>query len=109
MILVGRTPGGRDAQEALRSHYPCGRATCGWYCGGRRIRRGIRHLANDSRNLSARVDYFDGVELHVRRLRRLDLASLSHVFETARKEWGVHVDNPLKDIKMPSENPPRDR
>ena len=40
---------------------------------------------------------------------RRDLASLSHVFEVARKEWDIPFPNPIKDVKMPSENKPRER
>lgn len=40
---------------------------------------------------------------------RRDLASLSHVFEVARREWGIHFVNPVVDIKMPSDNKPRER
>ena len=36
-----------------------------------------------------------------------DLVLLGHVFEVARKEWGVYVHNPVRDIKLPSENRPR--
>ena len=38
-----------------------------------------------------------------------DLVLLGHVFEVARKEWGIYVHNPVRDIKLPSENRPRDR
>jgi len=38
-----------------------------------------------------------------------DLVLLGHVFEVARKEWGIHVHNPVRDIKLPSDNRPRDR
>jgi integrase len=38
-----------------------------------------------------------------------DLVLLGHVFEVARREWGVHAHNPVRDIKLPSENRPRDR
>jgi integrase len=37
------------------------------------------------------------------------LALLSHLFETARKEWGIEVDNPVKAIKKPKVNNARDR
>ena len=40
---------------------------------------------------------------------RRDLASLSHVFEVARREWGIYFVNPVVDIKMPSDNKPRER
>jgi len=38
-----------------------------------------------------------------------DLVLLGHAFEVARKEWGIYVHNPVRDIKLPSENRPRDR
>jgi integrase len=41
---------------------------------------------------------------------RLDLALLSHFFETARKEWGMEsLINPVKNIKLPSGSKQRDR
>jgi len=38
-----------------------------------------------------------------------DLVLLGHVFEVARKEWGINFHNPVRDIKLPSDNRPRDR
>ena len=38
-----------------------------------------------------------------------DLVLLGHMFEVAPKEWGIHFHNPVRDIKLPSENRPRDR
>lgn len=38
---------------------------------------------------------------------RLELALLSHLFEKARKEWEIPVDNPVKSIERPA--PPRGR
>jgi integrase len=38
-----------------------------------------------------------------------DLVLLGHAFEVARKEWGIHFHNPVRDIKLPAENRPRDR
>ena len=38
-----------------------------------------------------------------------DLVLLGHVFEVARKEWGIHIHNPVRDIKLPSDSRPRDR
>lgn len=38
-----------------------------------------------------------------------DLVLLGHAFEVARKEWGIYVHNPVRDIKLPPENRPRDR
>lgn len=41
---------------------------------------------------------------------RLDLALLSHLFETARKDWGMEsLINPVKNIKLPSGSKQRDR
>lgn len=37
------------------------------------------------------------------------LALLSHLFETARKEWGIEVDNPVKKISKPKVDNARDR
>jgi hypothetical protein len=30
-----------------------------------------------------------------------DLVLLGHVFEVAHKEWGIYVQNPVRDIKLP--------
>jgi len=38
-----------------------------------------------------------------------DLVLLGHAFEVARKEWGIYAHNPVRDIKLPSDNRPRDR
>lgn len=38
-----------------------------------------------------------------------DLSILSHLFEVARKEWGVYVQNPVRDIKLPPHAKARDR
>ncbi len=38
-----------------------------------------------------------------------DLGILGHLFEVARKEWGVHVHNPVRDIKLPASGKSRDR
>lgn len=40
---------------------------------------------------------------------RRDLGVLSHVFEMARKEWGIYVLNPVRDVKMPANGKARDR
>ncbi|EAY56644.1 MAG: probable phage integrase [Leptospirillum rubarum] len=41
---------------------------------------------------------------------RLDLAVISHLFEVARKEWGMEgLTNPVKAIRMPSPSTGRDR
>ena len=38
-----------------------------------------------------------------------DLVVISHVFEVARKEWGIHVHNPVRDIKLPAHGKARNR
>lgn len=41
---------------------------------------------------------------------RLDLALISHLFETARKDWGMEsLINPAKNIKLPAGSKQRDR
>ncbi len=40
---------------------------------------------------------------------RLELALLSHLFNTARKEWGVEVQNPIAAIRMPKGSRARSR
>lgn len=37
------------------------------------------------------------------------LALLSHMFETAQKEWGIEVDNPVRKIRKPKISNSRDR
>ena len=36
-----------------------------------------------------------------------ELVLLGHAFEIARKEWGIYIYNPVRDIKLPPENRPR--
>lgn len=38
-----------------------------------------------------------------------DLVVISHLFEVARKEWGIPVHNPVRDIKLPPSSRPRER
>lgn len=38
-----------------------------------------------------------------------DLVLLGHVFEVARKEWGIYVHNPVRDIRLPPSGRPRER
>ena len=38
-----------------------------------------------------------------------DLVLLGHVFEVARKDWGVYIRNPVRDIRLPASGRPRDR
>ncbi|MET3120107.1 integrase [Undibacterium sp. GrIS 1.8] len=41
---------------------------------------------------------------------RLDMALLSHLFETARKDWGMEsLINPVKNVRLPSGSKQRDR
>jgi integrase len=40
---------------------------------------------------------------------RLELAFLSVVFEQCRKEWGIAVSNPIRQIRMPKPGKPRQR
>lgn len=38
-----------------------------------------------------------------------ELVIISHLFEVARKEWGIHVSNPVRDIKLPPHSNARER
>ncbi|MGH8609536.1 MAG: tyrosine-type recombinase/integrase [Gammaproteobacteria bacterium] len=38
-----------------------------------------------------------------------DFVILSHVFEVARKEWGIQVYNPVRDVKSPPDSKSRER
>ncbi|MEN8179058.1 MAG: site-specific integrase [Pseudomonadota bacterium] len=38
-----------------------------------------------------------------------ELVIISHLFEVARKEWGIHVANPVRDIKLPPHSKARER
>ena len=40
---------------------------------------------------------------------RRELAVLSHCFEIGRKEWGIAVPNPVKEIRLPSPSKARER
>ena len=40
---------------------------------------------------------------------RRELTILSHLFEVSRKEWGIFVHNPVRDITLPPNNRARDR
>lgn len=40
---------------------------------------------------------------------RRELAVLSHCFEIGRKEWGISVPNPVKEIRLPNPSRARDR
>ena len=79
-----------------------------------RIGRLMRHHLSERYIGSLRgVDitlYRDELLMHVTAdtLRR-ELSILSQVFEVSRKEWGIFVHNPVRDIRLPSKNRPRDR
>ncbi len=79
-----------------------------------RIRRLKRH------DLAQRyIGSIRGVDIALYRDRRLkhvtgdtlrrELSILSQVFEVSRKEWGIFVHNPVRDIRLPVKNRPRDR
>lgn len=38
-----------------------------------------------------------------------EMSLLSHALEVARKEWGWLTHDPMKDVRRPPDNPPRDR
>lgn len=40
---------------------------------------------------------------------RLELAVVSHLFNTVSKEWGIYVENPIRNIRMPRVKNDRDR
>ena len=79
-----------------------------------RIRAFIKHpLAN---RVLASLRGVDLARYRDERLKKVspatvkrELVILSHLFEVTRKEWGIHVRNPVADIKLPSEPKARDR
>ena len=40
---------------------------------------------------------------------RRELTILSQLFKVARKEWGIYVNNPVREIELPAPNPARSR
>lgn len=79
-----------------------------------RLRALMRHAL--ARRFVAGIRGVDIARFRDERLRKVssstakrDLVLLGHVFEVARKEWGINVHNPVRDIKLPAENRPRDR
>ena len=79
-----------------------------------RLRQMMRHPLAD--RFVAGVRGVDIARWRDQRLRKVtpatvkrDLVLLGHVFEVARKEWGIFVHNPVRDIKLPSGGRPRDR
>ena len=74
----------------------------------------MRHALG--RRLAAGIRGVDIARFRDERLRKVSSATakrglvlLGHVFEVARKEWGINLHNPVGDIKLPTENRPRDR
>ena len=79
-----------------------------------RLRLMMRHPL--ARRFVAGVRGVDIARWRDERLRKVtpatvkrDLVLLGHVFEVARKEWGIYVHNPVRDIKLPPCGRPRDR
>lgn len=79
-----------------------------------RIGRLIRH------HLAQRyIGSIRGVDIAIYRDERLqcvtgdtlrrELSIMSQVFEVSRKEWGIFVHNPIREIRLPPKNRPRDR
>ena len=79
-----------------------------------RLRLMMRHPL--ARRFVASIRGVDIARWRDERLRKVtpatvkrDLVLLGHVFEVARKEWGIFVHNPVRDIKLPPGGRPRDR
>jgi len=79
-----------------------------------RINALLRHTL--ARRIVATIRSVDIARYRDERLKQVSPATakrglviLGHLFEVARKEWGIHVHNPVRDIKLPPNNKPRDR
>jgi len=79
-----------------------------------RLRAFMRHPL--ARRIVAGIRGVDIARFRDERLQKVssatvkrDLVLLGHVFEVARKEWGIHVHNPVRDIKLPANGKPRER
>lgn len=79
-----------------------------------RIRVLLRHPL--SKRFVATIRGVDVARYRDQRLQKIcpgtakrDLVVLSHLFEVARKEWGVFVHNPVRDIKLPAHGKARTR
>lgn len=71
---------------------------------------GVRYLSNIKGSDMAKFRDDRRAEGKAENTIRLDLALLSHFFETARKEWGMEsLTNPVKNIKLPGGSKQRDR
>ncbi|MGH8488278.1 MAG: site-specific integrase, partial [Gammaproteobacteria bacterium] len=79
-----------------------------------RIRAWLRHPL--TQHIVARIRGVDIARWRDERLKQVsgatvkrDLVILSHLFEVARREWGLYVHNPVRDIKLPAHTKARDR
>jgi len=79
-----------------------------------RIRAFLRHPL--AQRIVAGIRSFDIAAYRDERLKKVlpatvkrDLVILSNVFDVARKEWGIYVLNPVRDIKLPPHSKPRYR
>jgi integrase len=79
-----------------------------------RIRAFMRHPL--TQRFVADIHGMDIARFRDERLRKVssptvkrDLSILGHLFEVARREWGIHVHNPVRDIKLPVSGKARDR
>ncbi|HEC13317.1 MAG TPA: site-specific integrase [Acidiferrobacteraceae bacterium] len=79
-----------------------------------RLRAFMRHPL--ARRFVAGIRGIDMARFRDERLQKVspstvkrDLVLLGHVFEVARKEWGIHFHNPVRDIKLPADGRPRNR
>lgn len=79
-----------------------------------RIRAFMRHPL--ARRFVAGIRGVDIASYRDERLRvvssgtvKRDLSILGHLFEVARREWGIQIHNPVRDIKLPANGRPRDR
>jgi integrase len=79
-----------------------------------RVRAFMRHPL--ARRFVAGIRGMDIASYRDERLRvvssatvKRDLSILGHLFEVARREWGIQTHNPVRDIKLPANGRPRDR
>lgn len=79
-----------------------------------RLRAMMRHPL--ARRFVAGIRGMDIARWRDERLRKVapatvkrDLVLLGHVFEVARKEWGIYMHNPVRDIRLPPSGRPRER
>jgi integrase len=79
-----------------------------------RIRALLRHPL--AKRVIASIRGVDIARYRDERLQRIkpgslrrELTILSQLFEVSRKEWGINVHNPVRDIKLPADNGARNR